>query len=411
MKASTKKIVGGIAAGLALVVLVVGGFFATHEKTEVEVREPPTGEARQNPYLALVRLADRVCCTTYWMHSVDQPDYDSMVTLLADPDRELTPEQVDAWAMWVSDGGHLILPTTQGPANEAAAPLIARLGFSPAELTEADEADEADENDEADESEGARSDDTAKLPSWIPEDADAPQYRFSRPVVSTLDWTADDADWIARSNDGSGALFAASRRAGRGRITVVNDTDIFRNESIDKAEHATVIVDIFELPTETITPEDIEKNLPTVDVVLFSKRQSWMAYVFGHIWPFFAIMAGILALAFQGGRKRFGPMLADPPEERRSRLEHIDATGRFLWRHGSSATLVEAAQKALLRELEHSQPRLKNASPRVRNILVAELLDIHVDEARDMLRPPTGTQNPQTFTRRIRQIEEYRRTL
>lgn len=48
--------------------------------------------------------------------------------------------------------------------------------------------------------------------------------------------------------------------------------------------------------------------------------------------------------------------MLDKMPTRRRLLEHIEASGRFLWRYGQSEQLLHAVQVSLLRNLEYRHP-------------------------------------------------------
>ncbi|QDG51292.1 DUF4350 domain-containing protein [Persicimonas caeni] len=373
----------------ALLALVVVGILALlglggaavsdtlFEEVEEEVREPPSGEARRNHFLALERLLSRFDHDVTTVRRLGEPSPVATTIILADPSDEFSPEQVDAWENWVVDGGHLILTQPVEDADEKTAPLLARLGF-----------DVANEGDE-----------------WPYEVEVSPlEIDYLDDSTPSLRWVASDADWLLFS--GPDEPFAASRKVSDyGRVTLLSSAEIFDNNTIGKGEHATLAMRILELPEAT------DSGYETVTIVMFGARDSWMFYVASHIWPFLLLVVVGLLLAIQNGRKRFGPMLADPPEERRSRREHVDAVGRFLWEQGATAALVEAAQGALMAELETRRPRVASAPNAERHEIVAEELGITPSEARELFRQPSGNRNAETFTQKIRQLEHHRRKL
>lgn len=450
MSTTRKRVIWG--AVIALVILLgVGFFFLAYEKVEHEVREPPTGEARKNPYLAAERLLNRLDCTATTVAHIDEPGSDYMVIFLADPNRDFSPEQVERWARWVHGGGHLIVPTPPDPrADENSAALLAKLGFEhkdidideiedkASDLVE-DKADDEQPDDDkagddkdadaekADKKDGDQKEDDQKKddqkedlktlfgellgdiePAAIPEGATTDNYDISVNHTGLL-WMAPDADWVAADLDQKPV--AASRAVDDGRITVIEGSELFENLFIGKGEHATLLYDLVELSTSAVSVDPDAVALPTVEIVQFNQRQSWMAYVMGFIWPFLLLLGVALLWAIQAGRFRFGPRLADPPSERRSRLEHIDAMGRFLWEHGATSTLYEAVQGALMAELEQRRPALADAQGSRRDEIIAEELGISTGEARKLMQPPSGNRNADQFIVQIRTLERYRRDL
>jgi hypothetical protein len=384
MSTKHKKIMFVVGVLALMLAGATGLYFLTHKEVEKEVRVPPSGEARHNSYLALERLLQQFNYDVDTVRRLAEPTSHTKTIILAEPSYDFSPEQVDGWATWVENGHHLILAQPSSSDDEKTAPLLPRLGFS------------------------STSDETETL--W-PEDIDEQQLASdgAEEMNFSVSWNADDLDWLVRSSEE--AVIAVSRPHGSGRATLVQDAAIFNNDRIGKGEHASLAVQAVALSTEIDSDTDSDIGASTVTIVRYGERQSWMFYVLGHTWPFVAVVLAALLLAIRSGRSRFGPQLADPPRERRSRREHIDAVGRFLWQQGSVATLIEATQKALLDELEHRRPTLGHVGPAERDEIAAEELGISYNEARDLFREPSGNRNAQSFTEQIRTLEQHRRRL
>jgi hypothetical protein len=408
-----------IAAGaIALIALAVGLFFFAFERVEKTVREFPSGEAVANPYLALERLSESAGIATETYRHLDYPD-SGWVIFLADPATRPPPERVENWADWVEQrGGHLVLSVPDGDRDEITAPLVARLGFQKFE--------DAPISSDAAATQLAWPDDATRITydfvvSTIFDDHATSQPQSSETnekpeksdagleISSTLrGWLATDADWLAL--DESGLVVAASRTAGAGRITLISWSSYFDNLSIGGGENATAAIDILRLPVPAAADWNDDAQ-PRFSIALYGERESWMAYVLSFTWPYFLTLMILLLLAIQQGRRRFGPMLADPPPERRSRLEHIGAVGRFFWQRDATASLVEATQESLLRALERRSPELRHAQGARRWELIAELLRIDAASARRLFQPPTSDRHADRFIAKIRTLETYRRQL
>jgi hypothetical protein len=54
--------------------------------------------------------------------------------------------------------------------------------------------------------------------------------------------------------------------------------------------------------------------------------------------------------------ERLGPLRPSPSHDRRSLLEHVQASGDHLYRYGRRATLYSAAHEAFLRQLRRRDP-------------------------------------------------------
>ena len=57
-----------------------------------------------------------------------------------------------------------------------------------------------------------------------------------------------------------------------------------------------------------------------------------------------------------GATRRFGPIAPDVAAERRSLVEHVTASGHFLWQHGASGALMAAVVQALRQRIRARHP-------------------------------------------------------
>jgi hypothetical protein len=72
--------------------------------------------------------------------------------------------------------------------------------------------------------------------------------------------------------------------------------------------------------------------------------------------PALAALAALVLAALWAAAPRFGPLLPEPEPGRRSFLEHLDASGRFLWRAGRDRALLAASREAFRQRLARVHP-------------------------------------------------------
>jgi hypothetical protein len=86
-------------------------------------------------------------------------------------------------------------------------------------------------------------------------------------------------------------------------------------------------------------------------VMLFLKMDSppFLDWLWREAWTVVIAAAMLLALWLARIVPRFGPLAPDPAPVRRSLLEHIVASGRFLWSRGQAAYLLEALRERVWR--------------------------------------------------------------
>jgi hypothetical protein len=134
-------------------------------------------------------------------------------------------------------------------------------------------------------------------------------------------------------------------RYGSGVLTVLSDAGFMQNGAIGRYDNAAFLWYLTHTrpaaPIWLVTAGD----MPPL--------WKWLAAQA----PLVLLSAALLVLAWLWARsRRFGPLRAEPPLARRRLLDHIDASGRFLWRHGQRATLLNAVRSGVWRVLEARHP-------------------------------------------------------
>lgn len=129
----------------------------------------------------------------------------------------------------------------------------------------------------------------------------------------------------------------------------------------------------------------------------------WWRFKFGIIGTGFTLL-----LLLWLGVRRFGPLLPDPDEERRSLIEHIDASGRWLWKvPGGRTILLAAVRNATGHVLLRRAPELLRLTPTERVIQLARTCRLpHADVADALLGP--AAKLPIEFTRQIQTLQLLR---
>jgi hypothetical protein len=82
---------------------------------------------------------------------------------------------------------------------------------------------------------------------------------------------------------------------------------------------------------------------------------------------------------------RFGPLAPDPPPARRRLLDHLRASGRYLWASGLRERLVSAAREAALRRMAGVQPDFPGAAPAEQAARLAKVAAIPLADAAGFL--------------------------
>lgn len=440
----SRAAVGWTLLALVLAGLLVAGFLAAFERVEEEREVGYRGEARSNELLAFERLASELGVPAERPPDpLGLPPVDHAVLALG-AHHPPGPVYLDKLLGWVAGGGHLVFVPAGDGAGRSLDPLLAELEVAlewpqeaageaedetePTATDEAGEeargtaaeagggdrgtddeeggggdpiaADEAGEPTTGDEASGSPDiDDEAAPPLPAVEltaAPDLPPRRVEmphRPILRAL--STEESHLSGRSGEPS--LIAVPW--GEGRVTILADARFLENDRLGRLDHARFAWD---LVTATGRPAglaivDWRRALP---LSALAARRGWPLAVAG-----LALLAAWIA--FRGAR--FGPPLPDAEPPRRSLLEHLRASGDFLWRRGQSAELLAACRAALDRrvDLVHADWSRRGEGERVRHL--ARLADLPAGTVAAAL--DGDAPHPDDFTRTVATLERLRRSL
>lgn len=307
---------------LAVVLLLVGGFFATFEHKDIIEATPAHGEARYNRFFALDLALNRLGLRTRSLATLDRAKLPlkSGDTLLLGA----TPARVEAAdaariAAWVRGGGHLLLSPES--ASAARTPLFNALGLlDPRPAPYACSALHVGNASRADDVQlcGAR-------------------FRLKPAAAAGADAVIGDAQ--------DGYLFARTR-LGRGSVSLLASfTPIARNG----LKHASAQHFAWRL----LAPN---RGKGTIYLVYALDGPSFLIFVAVKGWPALLALALLLAAWMAMHSARLGPLMPAPSPHRRALLEHVQAAGEFLYRRDAGRTLHNLASHTVLARLRRRDP-------------------------------------------------------
>ncbi|MGH8631007.1 MAG: hypothetical protein ACREU7_09620, partial [Burkholderiales bacterium] len=130
----------------------------------------------------------------------------------------------------------------------------------------------------------------------------------------------------------------------------------------------------------------------TADVFFFNnpQRLSLVGWLRANAWTALASAGGLLLFWLWRIAPRFGPIQPDPERVRRRLLDHLRASGRFLWSNGAAARLLEAARDASLRRVMRAHPDLLATPDSQRAARIAQLLGMTAEQAGTLLVVPAA---------------------
>jgi hypothetical protein len=315
-RASGRTVLLALVAGVALV--AGGRLFLRYYEPEVETFEVGLqGEAAVNRLLAAERLLPRL---GYPVRRCDGeiglPPRDHVFFMLH---RSLAVARLRKPELlaWMRRGGRLIVTPAPESAKGEVDPLLAEFGVVVKHS----------------EPKGALDFET-----------------FGR--VQRLIDTRGAAAYAQGDEDGSTLLVFGY---GKGELVVLNSASRFYNRWIGKDDNAALLVSLVRGRGDgargaAATGVEISNYDEMPALFTLMAQYGWTA-----LGPALLLLA---ALAWRAAA-RFGPVLPDPPEERRGLLEHLEAAGRWLWHgdHGRQRRgLVEGVRRALRERLAARRP-------------------------------------------------------
>ncbi len=313
-----------IAAAAAVAVLGLAAAFRYGFERETRWVETGAGpEARANPYLAAERLMRRLGLDAKTvprgaaLGALPPPG----TTLLVPVARRSLEQRVPELIEWARSGGHLIVAANAGESDTAAEDsLLAAFDVS---------------TPPADESASV----VASRVAWP-----------GRPALTgrlvggvLLREGGAKADWRVPAGKDAMVLHYST---GEGSLTVLASAAFLENDLIGEDDDALLAWLLVSgaaggKPVTIVASDDA----PGLLAVLWRARPEALVGLFC-----------LLAAFVWRGASRLGPVLRAGEPPRRSLREHVEATGRFLWRTRHGDALLAAVRESLERDLQRRRP-------------------------------------------------------
>ena len=187
---------------------------------------------------------------------------------------------------------------------------------------------------------------------------------------------------------------------GDGHIAMISD-NYFNNQQLPRQDHAELLLGLAALKQGGARDRNVL-------IVLQGDAVPWYVKLWQAAAPLLIALAMLLPLLLWRAASRFGPMLPDPAGERRALLEHIDASGNWLWRAGGGRdVLLAAARQETAALLRRRAPELQPLAEDEQAARLARLCNVGMAELRGALYGPAAT-HPAAFTRQIQLLQQVR---
>lgn len=189
-----------------------------------------------------------------------------------------------------------------------------------------------------------------------------------------------------------------SYQYGKGQV-VMAPGHLFRNEALRHHDHGALLLGLARL-------NEAGKH---ITIVKSRTVVPWYSLLWMHYQMLLIALAALAALLFWHAVRRFGPLLPDPAPARRSLMEHIDASGAWLWKAGGGRqVLIDAARADLHATLQRRAPALLRMPEAQQHDELARLCGLSAaDVAAAMHYEPARFDTD--FTRQIRTLQILRK--
>jgi hypothetical protein len=412
------KRVGIIPFVTALLLIACGvWWFMTFERVTEPVYTGLKGAAREDPYLALRQLLKRGKLSLEEPAAAATPaaKFDHLPaggTLLLGDRRHLlmTPERVEKIVAWVAAGGHLIVEAEYPGRPD---PLLAALGLGREELPRPktaskpndkakdkaqdevkddkatkDTTNDGDEPDEDEKDEMSPEPPASKgrlrraaeiADVLLPDDGRPLQVEFG--AYQNLKLLKLDGPQLVSDSLG---LRLATGAHGAGRVSAISNFDFMTYRGtfgakkaalqpthLGKHDHAEMVLRLVRLH-----PNHAKAALRLVwgddDVSLWTWLADHAAYAL-------ASLALLLAVWLWHVVPRFGPLMPDVAPAEQKLSSHLEAVGRFYWKHMEPVEIYARLHAAFAQRLGERRPGIVMRSAAERNAELALLAGVRAE--------------------------------
>jgi len=184
---------------------------------------------------------------------------------------------------------------------------------------------------------------------------------------------------------------------GKGRVVMVAN-NYFSNDNLQHKDHAEFLLAVAAL----------NRSAGHVTLVKYLDVQPWYVLMWDRFHMLMLSCVALLALSMWAAVRRFGPLMPAPSAERRSLMEHIEASGAWLWKaRDGRAVLLEAARAETLALIRRRAPAMARLPETELVAALAEQCQLSPALVSQALYDEAATV-PQQFTRQIRTLQTLR---
>jgi hypothetical protein len=325
-----------IIVGLLLTLLIVGivGYFLSQsiEIVKQEVYVGLKGQARTNQFLAAERLLlnrDFNVHHIYNEYQITRFMNDTGTIFFSEIRDSFNPHTLEKLIGWVESGGNLII--SAAPYQED----IISHNYIDYFLEYVNV--EVDANPDIDFDEGESPLELQDIKFTLPGIAEELVVTLDNYIIlcDTDNW----ASWIIEHN---GYNLLLQFKIGKGLLSIASSLSFMRNSMIGEKDNVALFWYL------------VSQGSPENEVWFIWRRdvRSFWEILFHYAWMFLASLFICLIFFIWKQGRRFGPVIKITDTVRRSIIEHVYASGRFLWNNKEHSTLLQALKQAVMNKLK-----------------------------------------------------------
>jgi hypothetical protein len=176
-------------------------------------------------------------------------------------------------------------------------------------------------------------------------------------------WALEHAAAGAVALDVGGYARLVQVPVGDGWLTVASDSRFMTNSGIGEGDHALFLARL-------VAPSPGGKVW-----LLYDSETPGLGLLLWQAVPGALIAAALLIPIWLWSLgARLGPLALPPDRRRRDLIEHLEASGDFLWRQGQARRLVESSRERVLAAWQRRRPELRRLSPEEQATAIAKAL-------------------------------------
>jgi len=330
--------------GSLLLLGLIAFFLWVYNQFEYVEKKIPSdfqGAAATNPLLAAGRLAERYGATAHYVPAYSKPPQSGATLVFTAPRYWLDQKKNDALLEWVEKkGGHLIVSLRPLQTRSRASkndekffkdPLLGYLGISVHSFEPDDENPSVEETIQNLLQKTVKTQQIVELPDGTRLKAHFnPQLRlFETPAEGKL---GKGSNWRVSEpgrNKGEGH-HGLSYKVGSGRISILTNLDFISNGMIGEDDHAALFVYLASLTKGQSIWFVYGNDVPAL----------WR-WLVDYAWMVLIAAALLLVTWLWTVSRRFGPLQPARSSSRRSIVEHVTASARYLWRSRQGQALYQ----------------------------------------------------------------------